>query len=294
MLRSSYRGRFAPSPTGLLHAGSLVTALASWLDAKAANGTWLIRIEDLDTPRIDPQASEGILQQLALFGMKSDEKVIFQSQRTSAYENALEKLNQSKLLYVCKCSRKKIAEDRTDTLSPGSEMIYPGFCRPTLNTLCNLSNRSGAIRVKIPENTIIQKQQINQEVGDFVLRRNDGIYSYQLAVVVDDHFQEITHIVRGQDLESNTPRQIWLQEQLQIPTPIYRHIPLLKNNVGEKLSKQTKAPIIWPKNTVETLEYLHQVNLHLGLGLNQASERITIAEWQEQAIKAWASLKKSF
>ena len=194
MLRSSYRGRFAPSPTGLLHAGSLVTALASWLDAKAANGTWLIRIEDLDTPRIDPQASEGILQQLALFGIKSDEKVIFQSQRTSAYENALEKLNQSKLLYVCKCSRKKIAEFRSDTLSPGSEMIYPGFCRQTLNTLCNLSNLLGAIRVKIPENTIIQKQQINQEVGDFVLRRNDGIYSYQLAVVVDDHFQEITHI----------------------------------------------------------------------------------------------------
>ena len=294
MLRSSYRGRFAPSPTGLLHAGSLVTALASWLDAKAAIGTWLIRIEDIDTPRIQPHATEGILQQLALFGMLSDEKIVYQSERLGAYETALMKLNQSHRLYVCTCSRKKIIESRPNSTLQGSEAVYPGFCRPEKDQNCSFTSPTGAIRIKIPKNTIVQNQDLNQEVGDFVLKRNDGIFSYQLAVVVDDDFQKITHIVRGQDLESNTPRQQWLQQQLQLPSPKYLHIPLILNDAGEKLSKQTKAPVIWPSNKSEVLHYLHLAGEHLGLGLAKPNSRMTLCEWQEQAIQAWRNLSKSF
>jgi glutamyl-Q tRNA(Asp) synthetase len=294
MLRSSYRGRFAPSPTGLLHAGSLVTALASWLDAKAANGVWVIRMEDLDLPRIDPQAATGILQQLALFGMQSDENVLFQSQRTSAYEQALFQLNQAKLLYVCKCSRKKIAQLSNTTHHESEELVYPGLCRPAEDSFCNLQNTVGAIRIKIPPNTVLEEQNLTKEVGDFVLRRSDQIYTYQLAVVVDDHFQNITHVVRGEDLASNTPRQIWLQNQLQFPNPNYLHIPLVKNDLGEKLSKQTKAPIIWPKDTPETLQFLYSASQHLGLQLDQPGPNMLITDWQAQAVNAWREMFKPF
>jgi len=291
MSATNYRGRFAPSPTGLLHAGSLATALASWLDARAAQGTWLIRLEDLDTPRIQTHAMTGILQQLAMMGMTSDEAVIYQSQRLPFYIEALHQLNQSKLLYACSCSRKKIAQSRDNLpTNPSAELVYPGFCRPVKPKSCLLDQSTGAIRVRIPTNTYSLSQHLSSEVGDFVVLRQDGIFTYQLAVVVDDSHQGITHIVRGEDLSSNTPRQVWLQQQLGIPTPNYKHIPLVVNHFSEKLSKQTNAPPIWPKNTQEALVYLHLAGVHLKLGLEKPSLHMTLAQWQEQAVKAWSGL----
>jgi len=291
MLRTTYRGRFAPSPTGLLHAGSLATALASWLDAKAVDGIWLIRVEDLDTPRVLANASEGILQQLASMGMTSDETILYQSERIPLYQEALHQLNAAKLLYTCSCSRKKLSELlEPQSLIPGSDLIYPGFCRPKFPQAIPITDMQGAIRVRVPINTNILGQNILREVGDFVIRRNDGIFTYQLAVVVDDGYQGITDVVRGGDLESNTPRQIWLQQQLGLPQPNYRHIPLVVNESHEKLSKQTKAPPIWPQSTQEALHYLHAAGEHLGLGLEKPSPQMTIAQWQEQAIRAWSNL----
>jgi glutamyl-Q tRNA(Asp) synthetase len=291
MSATNYRGRFAPSPTGLLHAGSLATALASWLDARAAQGTWLIRLEDLDTPRVQTHAMTGILQQLAIMGMTSDEVVIYQSQRLPFYLEALHQLNQFKLLYTCSCSRKKIAQSQDNPLTTlTTELIYPGFCRPAKPESCPLDQSTGAIRVRIPTNTYLLSQHLNSEVGDFIILRQDGIFTYQLAVVVDDGLQGITHIVRGEDLSSNTPRQVWLQNQLGIPTPNYKHVPLVVNDFSEKLSKQTNAPPIWPKNTQEALEYLHLAGEHLKLGLEKPSLQMTLAQWQEQAIKAWSDL----
>jgi len=291
MLRTTYRGRFAPSPTGLLHAGSLATALASWLDAKAAGGIWLIRVEDLDTPRVQANAKEGILQQLAVMGMTSDETIVYQSQRIPLYQEALYQLNHAQLLYTCSCSRKKLSELIVpQSLTSGTDLIYPGICRPQHPQSIPMIDSQGAIRVRIPINTHILGQNIFQEVGDFVLQRNDGIFNYQLAVVVDDGYQGITHVVRGGDLESNTPRQIWLQQQLRLPRPYYRHIPIVVNESHEKLSKQTKAPPIWPQNTQEALYYLHAAGEHLGLGLEKPTPQMTIAQWQEQAIRAWSNL----
>ena len=291
MLRSTYRGRFAPSPTGLLHAGSLATALASWLDAKAVGGIWLIRVEDLDTPRIDVNATEGILQQLAIMGMTSDETILYQSQRIPFYKEALHQLNAAKLLYACSCSRKKLSELlEPQSLIPGADLIYPGLCRPQCPQALPIKDTQGAIRIRVPVNTNILGQNVLREVGDFVIRRNDGIFTYQLAVVVDDGYQGITDVVRGGDLESNTPRQIWLQQQLGLPQPNYRHIPLVVNESHEKLSKQTKAPPIWPQNTLEALNYLHAAGEHLGLRLDKPSSHMTIAQWQEQAIRAWSDL----
>jgi glutamyl-Q tRNA(Asp) synthetase len=291
MLRTTYRGRFAPSPTGLLHAGSLATALASWLDARAVGGIWLIRVEDLDTPRIDVNATKGILQQLAMMGMTSDETILYQSQRIPFYEEALHQLNTAKLLYTCSCSRKKISEAlESNPLTPVADLIYPGLCRPQHPQTLPMTNMQGAIRVRLPMNTHILGQDVLREVGDFVIQRNDGIFTYQLAVVVDDGYQGITDVVRGGDLESNTPRQIWLQQQLGLPQPNYRHIPLVVNESHEKLSKQTKAPPIWPQSTEEALHYLHAAGEHLGLGLEKPSPQMTIAQWQEQAIRAWSNL----
>ncbi len=288
MSRSYYRGRFAPSPTGLLHAGSLATALASWLDARASEGIWLIRMENLDTPRLKKGADQGILQQLAQMGMMSDETVIYQSDRKIIYTQTLHLLNHQKLLYACNCSRKKITEYiQSHPRFLTEEMVYPGICRPAEPILCELENPHGAIRVRVPENTIVQRQDIHQEVGDFVLLRQDKVFTYQLSVVVDDAAQNITHIVRGQDLASNTPRQIWLQQQLGYFTPQYLHIPLVVNASQEKLSKQTNAPVIWPQNTLEALLYLQAAGHHLQLGLEKPKPHMTISEWLSQAVMAW-------
>lgn len=288
MSRTKYRGRFAPSPSGLLHAGSLATALGSWLDAKAADGNWLIRMEDLDTPRNQAGADQEILAQLAKFQLFSDEPVIKQSERLQIYQKALDQLIKQGLAYPCRCSRKSIEDYLSSQGIPkerNKELIYPGICR-------NLSSKqapdpkieSCSWRARVPD-IEINGQLLAKEVGDFILKRVDNIFSYQLAVVVDDADQQITDIVRGMDLLDNTPRQIWLQDVLGYKRPIYQHLPLVLNESNEKLSKQTKAEPVLPKSDSESLDYLNATAKHLGLSLpNQAK---TISEWLAIAIQAW-------
>jgi glutamyl-Q tRNA(Asp) synthetase len=291
MSRTNYRGRFAPSPTGLLHAGSLATALASWLDAKAVDGIWLIRMEDIDLPRMTIGADLGILQQLDKMGMMSDEPVIYQSTRHEHYQKALETLNAQRLLYSCACSRKKIADAQIADLE---EAIYPGWCRPAVPQVCHLQTKGRALRVRIPEKTYIDGHHLNSHPGDFVILRNDHLPTYQLAVVVDDALQRITHIVRGSDLKSNTPRQIFLQQRLGYPKPMYLHVPVVVGENQEKLSKQNKAPVIWPNSNQESISYLHQAGMHLGLGLDAPSASMTISEWLSQAVHAWRNVQSRF
>ncbi len=246
-----YRGRFAPSPTGPLHAGSLVAALASWLDARAHSGVWLVRIEDVDTPRCVPGADRLILDQLAACGLHSDEPVVWQSQRGALYQQALNRLITSGQAYPCACSRKDIetALTRQGVVRERHQAaVYPGTCRPERGGLQGRAAR--AWRFLVPTHSTVdwtdqqlgpQTQDVAAEVGDFVLKRADGLWAYQLAVVVDDTDQGITHVVRGADLTDNTPRQILLQRALGLPTPAYRHTPLVLGANGEKLSKQNGA-----------------------------------------------------
>jgi len=231
----SYRGRFAPSPTGPLHVGSLVAALASWLCARHAGGDWLVRIDDLDTPREVPGAAANILATLQAFGLRADAPPLFQSQRQAAYDAAFEQLREAGLMFPCWCSRR--------TLEPCGGIHRDGRCA---------SPREGGApswRLRVPDDDIHfhdalqgpQRQNLRQQVGDFVIRRADGIYSYHLACVVDDAAQRITEVVRGHDLLDSTPRQIWLQRCLGLPTPGYRHLPLALDADGRKLSKSTQA-----------------------------------------------------
>ncbi|WP_404932856.1 tRNA glutamyl-Q(34) synthetase GluQRS [Piscinibacter sp. HJYY11] len=248
----AYRGRFAPSPTGPLHAGSLVAALASWLDAQAHGGTWLVRIEDVDTPRCVPGADQFILQQLAACGLPPDEAPVWQSQRASLYQPALDSLTAQGQAYPCGCTRSDI--ERALAAAGRSkprhgELVYPGTCRsglhgkPARAVRCLTSTPEGHdIQVTWHDRRLgLQHQNLTQEVGDFVLKRADGLWSYQLAVVVDDAAQGITHVVRGEDLADNTPRQIHLQRLLGVATPAYLHTPLVLGANGEKLSKQNGA-----------------------------------------------------
>jgi len=214
---AQYRGRFAPSPTGPLHQGSLVAAVASYLEARAAGGRWLVRMEDLDTPRCIPGAADLILRALDVYGLHWDGPVLYQSSRLPAYQDALQQLIVRDAAYPCGCSRKEIGD------------VYPGTCRNGLPP--GKSARSWRIRG-------------TPDVDDFVLKRADGIFAYQLAVVVDDAFQDITHVVRGADLEDSTPRQLHLQSLLGLTHPAYRHVPVVTNENGEKLSKQTLAPAL--------------------------------------------------
>jgi len=238
----AYRGRFAPSPTGPLHFGSLVTAVGSYLDAKIHRGTWLVRMEDLDTPRCVAGAANDILRTLDLFGLKSDEPVMYQSQRTAAYEEALLQLKGNGAVYACCCTRKEIA----DSALHGIEgPVYPGTCRPGIPH----GRDARAWRAKTDMHAIefddalqgVITQHLEAEIGDFVVKRADGLFAYQLAVVVDDAAQGITHVVRGADLLNSTPRQIHLQHLLGLNTPTYMHLPVAVNAAGEKLSKQTLA-----------------------------------------------------
>jgi len=253
---SAYRGRFAPSPTGPLHFGSLVAAIGSYLDAKHHHGTWLVRVEDLDTPRCVPGAAEDILRTLELFGLHSDEPVIYQSRRTAAYEEALQQLQSSGAAYPCCCTRKEIA----DSALHGIEgFVYPGICRngmahqratPAWRVRTDLNPSPvefiDALQGRISQNLV-------KEIGDFVVKRADGLFAYQLAVVVDDAFQNITHIVRGADLLASTPRQLYLQQLLALPDPHYMHLPIAVNEAGEKLSKQTLAAPVDASQPVTTL-----------------------------------------
>lgn len=255
---SHYRGRFAPSPTGPLHFGSLVAAVGSYLDAKHHQGAWLVRIEDVDTPRCSPVASEDILRTLATFGLHSDEPVIYQTQRVSAYEVALSKLKACGAVYPCCCTRKEIA----DSAIHGIEgLIYPGTCRNEIPA--GREARSWRVRTNSPSHQATVEfedhlqgrisQHLENEIGDFVVNRADGLFAYQLAVVVDDAFQGITHIVRGADLLTSTARQIHLQHLLELTTPAYMHLPVAINESGEKLSKQTLAAPVDISKPAETL-----------------------------------------
>lgn len=241
-MNSPYRGRFAPSPSGPLHIGSLIAALGSYLEARTHDGQWLVRMEDLDPPRETPGAADLILRTLEIYGFEWDGEVFYQSRRHPAYEAALEALKQRGLLYPCGCTRKEIA----DSALFGIEgPIYPGLCRNGLAS----GKAVRAWRIKVDGRGIafddaVQgciAQNLALDIGDFVLKRADGLYAYQLAVVVDDAEQGITHIVRGADLLDSTPRQIHLQQLLGVPTPQYAHLPVAANTAGEKLSKQTKA-----------------------------------------------------
>lgn len=258
-----YRGRFAPSPTGPLHFGSLVAALGSYLDARHHHGSWLVRMEDLDPPREIPGAADQVLHTLEAFGLEWDEPVQYQSRRSACYEATLAQLQQSGHLYDCACTRKEIADGQTGS---SSNPVYPGTCRNGLPP----GRTARAMRVQVYDRTIgfqdaLQgaiSQQLNRDVGDFVLRRADGLYAYQLAVVVDDAAQRITHVVRGSDLLDSTPRQIHLQQLLGHPEPAYLHLPVAVNAQQEKLGKQTFAPAIPEQrktaSLVQALRFLNQ------------------------------------
>ena len=237
-----YVGRFAPSPTGPLHFGSLVAALASWLDARAAGGRWLVRIEDLDAPRTQPGAADEILRTLEAFGLGWEDPVLYQSRRAAAYQATLAALKRH--TYWCGCTRREIADSALGIAADGAQ-IYPGTCRAGLAP----GKAPRALRLRTTSEEIHyvdrvqgrQRQVLEREIGDFVLLRADGQFAYQLAVVVDDAAQGVTDVVRGADLLDSTPRQLHLQRLLAYPTPRYLHVPAALNAAGEKLSKQSGA-----------------------------------------------------
>ena len=252
----SYRGRFAPSPTGPLHFGSLVAAVASGLHARARGGEWLVRIEDVDTTRSVPGAAEDILRTLEAFGLTWDGEVVWQGRRTALYEAALERLRAEGYVYRCKCTRKEIADSGLTGLEGA---IYPGTCRRLgIAPGPGLAERMVAAESPV---TFLDgavgtvSQNVARDIGDFVVLRRDGLFAYQLAVVVDDAAQGITHVVRGADLLWSTPRQILLQRALGLPTPGYVHFPVVTNAAGEKLSKQTGAEAIDPERAPELLRH---------------------------------------
>ena len=286
---ATYIGRFAPSPTGPLHAGSLVAALASWLDVRAHGGRWLVRIEDVDVPRCVPGADQVILQQLADCGLLPDEPPLYQSQRSALYQRALDDLVARGLAYPCACSRKDIEAglQRLGRSKPRhGELVYPGTCRAGLH-----GQEPRAWRLRVPAGTLLwndrrlgaQAQDVAAEVGDYVLKRADGYFAYQLAVVADDGVQGITHIVRGEDLADNTARQILLQRALHLPTPAYLHTPLVLGANGEKLSKQNGAQAL---DTREPLAALNAAGAVLGLQV----QATTVGDWLAAATAQWAAV----
>ena len=250
-------GRFAPSPSGPLHFGSLVAALASWLDARAAGGRWLVRIEDLDQPRVQRGAADEILRTLERLGLYWDGEVVFQGRRLALYEQALARLADT---YLCACSRREIADSAVSLAADGAQ-VYPGTCRAGLAT----GKSARALRIRV-EGAITFRdrvkgelsQDLEREVGDFVLRRADGQFAYQLAVVIDDAAQGVTDVVRGADLLESTPRQIYLQRLLGFPTPRYLHVPVAVDAGGEKLSKHTGARPIDRDDLRRALRFLGQ------------------------------------
>jgi len=244
-LRPRYRGRFAPSPTGPLHFGSLVAAIASYCDARASGGQWLLRIEDVDLPRSRPGAQSSILATLERYGLAWDGELRRQSERAECYATALDRLRANADAYECACSRREL---EAATIGPGGERVYPGTCRFAIPA-DRRDRPQHAWRVRVGSARIayhdrlqgLQAQDLARDVGDFVVRRADGLYAYQLAVVVDDALQGVTHVVRGADLLASTPRQIHLQRLLGYPPLSYLHVPVAINAAGDKLSKQTGA-----------------------------------------------------
>ena len=293
MAGCAYRGRFAPSPTGPLHAGSLVAALASWLDARAHHGTWLVRIEDVDTQRCVPGAEALILRQLAACGLHADKPPTRQSERGAAYNVALKTLRSAGHAFPCGCTRKDIEDwwlARGVPRSADAERVYPGTCRDGLH-----GKVARAWRLRA-EGTVawtdrrlgVQRQDAAAEVGDFVLKRADGLWAYQLAVVVDDAAQGITHVVRGEDLADNTARQILLQRALGLPMPVYLHAPLVLAEDGRKLSKQNGAQALHLHDPLSALRAAGRV---LELPDLQAC---AIETWLAEATAAWAGIIEGF
>ena len=270
----TYVGRFAPSPTGPLHFGSLITAVASYCDAKANQGTWLVRIEDTDIPRIYPNSESHILNCIDAFEFEPDADIIFQKNRLDLYEDVLEQLKQAQQIYACECTRKQL----------GSNHIYVGTCRDL-----HLDFSNQAIRLKVDDQLICfddllqgrQCSNLKNDLGDFVLKRRDGIISYQLAVVVDDYLQGITHVVRGADLLDNTARQIWLGSLLDYPKLNYMHLPLAMNDQGQKLSKQNMAQALDLSKAPELLKQVISALGQLNVELDQP--RIML----QQAVQQW-------
>ncbi|MDP6967906.1 MAG: tRNA glutamyl-Q(34) synthetase GluQRS [Gammaproteobacteria bacterium] len=275
---SGYVGRFAPTPSGPLHFGSLVAALASYLDARAQRGQWLVRIEDIDPPRCQTGASDHILRTLEQFGLHWDGDICYQSQQDQHYRDALEQLQQQGLLYYCTCSRSQLQ----------GQTVYPGHCRDHPKA----AHQAGAWRIKAPAeelgfNDLIMppyKENLAHQVGDFILRRKDGLFAYQLAVVVDDARQGITHVIRGADLYQQTPRQVFLQGCLGLPTLTYGHIPLIVNQAGQKLSKQNLATAI---TSGQAPQLISQALQRLGQNLPSSLIAAPVTEQLDWAIMAW-------
>lgn len=294
--RRPYRGRFAPSPTGLLHFGSLVAAVGSYLQARSEGGEWLLRMEDLDPPREVPGAADEILHTLERLGLCWDGPVTYQSARGPAYEAALEKLRRDGVLYACGCSRQEIADSSVHGIDGP---IYPGTCRDGLAP----GRRERALRLRTHDDTLMFEDRwqgrvasrLQREMGDFVVRRADGFIAYQLAVVVDDAAQGITEVVRGADLLLSTPRQLYLQQCLSLGTPAYAHLPVAVNGAGEKLSKQTGAP---PVLNAPPLPLLRRVLLFLGQdapseiaeGDVESFWRFAVTQWRPQRVPRVRSL----
>ena len=288
---AGYIGRFAPSPTGPLHAGSLVAALASWLDARAQGGRWLVRIEDVDGSRCVQGMDRVILDQLAACGLVPDEPPVWQSQRGLLYEDALQRLLAADFAYACGCSRRDIElalQALGHALPRHAELVYPGTCRDGLQgkparavRVRTLDAQGHDVRIAWTDRRLgVQQQDVARSVGDFVLQRADGLWAYQLAVVVDDAQQGISHIVRGEDLADNTPRQIHLQHLLDLPTPTYLHTPLVLAANGEKLSKQNGAQ---PLDLSDPLATLRSAGAVLGIEIDADDP----AGWLAQATQAW-------
>jgi glutamyl-Q tRNA(Asp) synthetase len=284
-MKRIYRGRFAPSPTGPLHFGSLVAAVGSYLDAKAHGGIWLVRMDDLDLSRTVPGAADLILRSLESLGMAWDEPVVYQSKRSAAYEAALKVLKKRKLIYPCACSRREIADSAVGGLDGP---IYSGTCRKGM-----LAGRAARADRVITDNTRIELKDVIQgkivhslerQVGDFVVKRADGYYAYQLAAVVDDAAQGITDVVRGADLLDSTTRQIYLQQLLGYTTPRYAHLPVAVNVLGEKLSKQTLAA---PIDNRELLATLNAALAFLGQDTITDADPKKMADFWKRAIAGW-------
>ncbi|MBP6117080.1 MAG: tRNA glutamyl-Q(34) synthetase GluQRS [Neisseriaceae bacterium] len=266
-MSTDYIGRFAPSPTGRLHLGSLLAAVASFLAARSVGGQWLVRMEDLDKPREQPGAAADILTTLTAFGLAWDGDVVYQSQRHGRYQEALAQLQAESLVYPCYCSRKEVMEEGVEGVDG---RVYAGYCREA--TAPRNAHKAPAWRVRVPdqvwgfEDELMggYQQNLARDIGDFVLKRADGEWAYQLAVVVDDADHGVNHIVRGRDLLVCTPRQQYLQQLLGYPQPAYAHLPLLTNSLGQKLSKQTLAPAL---DRGAILQQLREVLGYLGIVL---------------------------
>ena len=279
--QQNYRGRFAPSPSGELHFGSLLAAMASYADAKSHHGQWLLRIDDIDQARVIEHSAQHIIHSLELCGFQWDEEITYQRRNIAHYESALQKLHKTQLIYPCHCSRKQIK-----ALSGNG--IYPGTCRKKL--FDSHADNHHAIRIKVPSKNIaftdniqhLCQQNLAQEIGDFIILRRDKIFSYQFSVVVDDYLSRITHIIRGFDLLDSTIRQIYLQQRLNYPQPQYAHIPIAVNSKQIKLSKLSQA-----KKIEATLPTLVSAAQFLGQNIYTADNYDNIADFWQHLFLIW-------